>query len=822
MKKASNQSSPNVADAFRRWGYLQADIDPLGFKKRYNHLEIDNLTGPEFEQYRKIYCSKVGAEFMYMPYPEKTQWLADKLENYQADIDPQFILKRLVSAETFEQFIHSKYVGSKWFSLEGLTALIPLVDTILTRAADHGFEVVIIGMAHRGRLSMLHHCTCAEAFGIFACFEDIDPKSSLGGGDTKYHRGATNLYRTKNGKEIRVHLTSNPSHLEAVNPVVMGRVRAKQIRAKDFKGKKILAMLLHGDAAFAGQGCVAESLNFEGLEGYSIGGTVHIITNNLIGFTARPKATVAEMFSSDVAKRSNMPIFHVNAESPEDVVRIGQIAMDYRATFSADVLIDLVGYRRSGHNEMDDATTTSPVLYEKIKNHPRLPYIYAKQIGITSKEIETLAAEKTTELVKDLEIARSMTKQILMFGHLPEYWSNYRGGLYDPAYEVETAVSAELIKEVIENVTKFPDGFNLHPKVGKAYEQRLEMGLGKRPIDWGAAEMLAFGTLLLQGSPVRITGQDARRATFNQRMAVLYDTKTEEIVIPLSKLCRNNAFFEVYDTQLSEAGCVGFEYGFAREYPEALICWEAQFGDFFNGAQIFIDQFLSAGEDKWGLLSAVTMLLPHGYEGMGPEHSSARIERFLQLCAEDNMQVCYPSTSAQYFHLLRRQALQKWRKPLIIFTPKSMLRVPAAAARLEELTQGKFQQIIDDLPEYAGATRVLLASGKIVHELRAERTKGNHSNTAILTIEQFYPFPEKELIEVINKYQDAQTLVWVQEEPANMGALFFVKPILDNLANGKRVSSVKRSASASPSTGSHKAHVIEQEALLKLAFAEFR
>lgn len=811
----------SIANSFRRWGYLQADIDPLGRLAHFPHRELDEARGKEADKWRSIYCGKVGAEFMHMPYPDRTDWVATRLESPSPGLDPSFILERLLSAEEFERFIHLKYVGTKWFSLEGLASMIPLLDSVLTQAAERGVEVAVIGMAHRGRLNSVYHIAGTEPARIFAGFEDVDPESHIGSGDTKYHKGATGLYRTTAGKHIRVHFASNPSHLEAVNAVVMGRVKARQVRMGDEDGSKVVSIIIHGDAAFAGQGIAAEALNFASLRGFSVGGTIHIIANNLIGFTAGPEALHSTRFATDIAKRLPIPIFHVNAESADDVTRIGMLAADYRQEFKSDVVIDLIGFRRFGHNEVDDPTTTSPVLYEKIKSHPKSYEVYAALRGIDKDELTKIEQKVIEHLRAEHDRGKSMTKQE-PFAQLPDYWAPYSGGAYDPSYEVDTAVAAERVREITARLTDIPKGFNIHPKIEKGYEQRREMAEGKRLVDWGMAEALAFGSLLWDGTPVRVVGQDSRRATFNHRQAVFYDTQTGQEHIPLANLKKDQARFDVYDSMLSEAAAVGFEYGYSRDYPEALVCWEAQFGDFVNGAQIIIDQFISAGEDKWNLLSGVTMLLPHGYEGQGPEHSSARIERFLQLAAEDNMQICYPSTAAQYFHLLRRQALQKWRKPLIVFTPKSILRLPAACSDVSELTNGRFTTVLDDADVYAGASRVLVCSGKIVHELRAERKKLDISDTAIIAIEQLYPFPADELTRVIQKYSNAATLVWVQEEPANMGALFFVRPILEELAGNRPVTTVRRAESASPATGSAKAHAIEQEALLKFAFASYR
>jgi 2-oxoglutarate dehydrogenase E1 component len=809
-----------AAELIRRWGYLKADLDPLGEVPPSPHRDLDEalqLESPKIDELVEIYCGKVGAEFMHMPYPDRCDWVAEKMENFAPTFSEEQVLRRLVSAERLESFIHTKYVGSKWFSAEGITSLIPLLDTIIERAAEFEMESVVIGMAHRGRISVLYHIMGIPASTIFAGFEDIDPKSFLGGGDAKYHRGATGTYRSAAGHEVKLHLASNPSHLESVNPVVMGRTKAKQRRLGDETGGKVLAVLIHGDAAFAGQGITAESLNFAELEGFNIGGTIHIVANNLFGFTARPAALHSSKFATEIAKRVAIPIFHVNCESITDVIKIGQLSMDYRKEFRSDVVIDLIGYRRFGHNEMDDPTTTSPVVYDKIKTHPLLFNQYANEIGIAEDKVKAMEAEVMTHLKSEQERVQSMQKQP-PYAEFPEYWDRFVGGLYKPEYEVPTAITAEQLERVARALAKAPQGFNVHPKIQKNMELRLEMGLGNRPIDWGTAEMFAFGSLLEQGVPVRIVGQDARRATFNQRQSALYDIKTGDVAFPLKALEQNGSFFEIYDSCLSELAALGFEYGFTRDFPEALVCWEAQFGDFVNGAQIIIDQYVSAGEDKWGLLSGLVMLLPHGYEGMGPEHSSARIERFLQACGEDNIQVVYPSNAAQHFHLMRRQVLRIWRKPLIVFSPKSILRLGAAAASVADLTTGSFKEVLDDDPSYRGAERLILCSGKLVHELRAERKKTGDTAAAIVTIEQLYPFPEAQLEALLAEYTNVRTVVWAQEEPANMGALFFVKPLLDQIARGRRCVSVKRSSSASPATGSAKAHQIEQEALIKAAF----
>lgn len=811
----------NIVNAFRRWGYLQADLDIFGRLPPFPHPDLDNVKAEEAKKWREIYCGHIGTEFMHMPIPERCAWVAKQLEDNAPSVDKMRIFQRILSAELFEDFVHKRYIGAKRFSLEGIAAVIPLLDTVLDRAVDSGFEVVMMSMAHRGRLTIIVHTIGVPASKTFACFEDVDPRSVLGGGDVKYHRGATGNYQSPSGKTARLHLASNPSHLEAINPVILGRTRARQERLNDREHKKVLCITIHGDAAFAGQGITAETLNFADLPGFSVGGTVHIILNNLLGFTATPIALHSSRFASDVAKRLSIPIFHVNAEYPEDVVRTGQIAIDYRMAFASDVVIDLIGYRRYGHNEADDPTTTSPVLYKKIAEHPRLYQSYGKAIGIDAEKVKKLEEEIMSGFTAEQETATAMTKQPV-FSTFPDYWTPFHGGRYDRSEEVDTFLAKEHITKLTMRLTTVPESFGIHPKVKKVLEDRFSMGQGNKPIDFGMAEALAFASLLWEGTPVRIVGQDSRRGTFNHRQAVLVDTNTEEQYIPLRNLRPEQAHFDVYDSMLSEAAAVGFEYGFSRDYPEALICWEAQFGDFANGAQIIIDQFFAAGEDKWQLLSGLVLLLPHGYEGQGPEHSSARIERFLQLAARDNIQICQPSTAAQYFHLLRRQVLRKWRKPLVVFTPKSMLRAAPASSSLKEFTDGNFYSAILDEPQYDGAERVLFCSGKIVHDLRTERKKRNDFTTAIVPVEQLYPFPEEELAAILRRYVRVKDIIWVQEEAANMGALSFMRPQLEILAGGKPVRSVKRSPCASPATGSYKAHDIEQKSLIQQAFVTYQ
>jgi 2-oxoglutarate dehydrogenase E1 component len=812
-----------VFEAFRRWGYLQANLDPLGLLKPLPSADLE-LTGAAADDARGVYCGTIGAEFMHLPESERRQWIADRLEGPEADVDQRKILERLVRADLFEQVLQARYLGTKRFSLEGVTALIPLLDSILDSAGEHGALDSVIAMSHRGRLNVMVHAACKPPHEVVSGFEDVDPRSVLGAGDVKYHVGATGTYTTTGGQTLNIHIVSNPSHLEAVDPVAMGRARAKQTR-RGADGpivdrsrealNRVWPIVMHGDAAFAGQGIWAETLNLADLRGYTVGGTVHIVVNNLIGFTTPPVQEHSARFASDIAKRQSVPVFHVNAEDPDAVVRVGRLAAEYRAKFGSDVVVDLIGYRRHGHSEVDDPTITQPLTYERIKNHPPLWKIYAERIGVDATPVsEAVRKEYEEEQTR----ARALKKQPHL-RQLPGYWDPYVHGKYDPAYEVDTGLSREKLAELTDGLVRVPGGFHLHPKLAKLLEQRTEMGHGKRPADYGFAEALAFASLVQQGTPIRLTGQDSQRGTFNQRHAVLIDTQTEHNYLTLSHLSRQQAFCEIHNSPLSEAACVGFEYGFSRDYPEALVMWEAQFGDFANGAQVIIDQFLSASEDKWNLPTGLVLLLPHGYEGQGPEHSSARIERFLQLAAEDNLQICQPSNAAQYFHMLRRQALRKWRKPLVVFTPKSMLRHPDASSNIEDFSAPRFLPLVPDR-EIQDAKRILIASGKVGHELRGERRKRKDPSTAIFFLDQLYPLPRTEITAAITAHPNAREIVWVQEEPGNMGALFYVLPRLQRLAQekGLRVRSVKRSASASPATGSAKAHELEQKTLLSLAF----
>ncbi|HVB33914.1 MAG TPA: 2-oxoglutarate dehydrogenase E1 component [Patescibacteria group bacterium] len=800
-------------DNFRRWGFLEADLDPLGFYQPPPHPEL-SMQGELAERARAIYCGTIGAEFMHIPDPEQRRWVQERMEAEAPEVDRQAMLDRLVQADVFEQVLQAHYIGTKRFSLEGTSGVLPLLDEALDAAAGNGTDCVVLAMSHRGRLNLMLNLVGRPATDILAGFEDVDPRSVLGGGDVKYHHGATGEYITRGGRRLEMHMVSNPSHLEAVDPVAMGRSRAKQVRLGRDGRRRVLTVVLHGDAAFAGQGVAAETLNMANLSGYTVGGTFHVVVNNLIGFTTGPADLHSSRFASDVAHRLPIPIFHVNGEDPEAIVRVGRMAEEFRHTFGSDVVVDLVGYRRYGHSEIDDPTITQPVLYAKIKQHPPLSRIYANRIGVDAEPIAKQARER---LEAAMQQASKATK-IPSLHELPGYWSGFELGLWNPALEVDTGVEAGRLARIAERMSAYPRDFSIHPKVKRLLDQRAAMGRGELSLDYGTAEGLAFGTLLTEGVPVRLAGEDSRRGTFNQRHQVLYDTRTEQPYIPLEHIGEDQPRFEIYNSPLSEAAGLGFEYGYSRDYPETLTLWEAQFGDFANGAQVVIDQFIVAGQDKWNLPSGLVLLLPHGYEGQGPEHSSARIERFLQLAARDNIQVCQPSTAAQYFHLLRRQALRRWRKPLVVFTPKSMLRHPDALSPLADFSLPRFVPVVPD-PEVTGASRVLVATGKIGHELRAERRRRQDRSTAILFLDQIYPFPEADLAAQLARHPQAREIVWVQEEPANMGAFHYVFPHLRRMAPDCAVRSVKRSAAASPATGSAKAHELEQKAILELAFA---
>ncbi len=816
---SDEQMRTTVFEIFRRWGYLQASLDPL---KQYLPpepfpVELPDGSDSIAAEARSFYCGTIALEFSHIASPERREWLQAAMEQAYVETPEQqaHTLTQLIHADLFEGTIQQRYLGTKRFSLEGLTALIPFLDRVFEVSAGLGVERCTFAMSHRGRLNVMVNTVGRSATEIFTKFEDVDPRSHLGGGDVKYHQGATGMYVSRQGREVALHLASNPSHLEAVDPVVMGRARARQMRLGKGGQARVLPLIIHGDAAFAGQGIWAETLDLATIAGYEVGGTIQVVVNNLLGFTAEPQEANSSRYSTDVAKRLPIPIFHVNAEDPDAVMRVAKIAAEYRAAFASDVVVDLVGYRRHGHSEVDDPTVTQPRRYARIKETAPLHRSYAERSGVD-------AGAEIAAIQKQLLEEQSHSKEAEhapVLSELPEYWKPYRPGRITGDLDVETGLSAEAVRALVQRIVAAPADFHVHPKVKALLKQREEMGAGTRPFDYGMAELVAYASLLTAGTPVRLSGQDSQRGTFNQRHAVWVDTETELRYSPLANLQPEQARFEVYNSMLSEAGVLGFEYGFSRDYPEALVLWEAQFGDFANGAQIIIDQFIAAGEAKWGLQSGVVLLLPHGYEGQGPEHSSARIERYLQLCATDNMIVAQPSNAAQYFHLLRRQALSPFRKPLIVFTPKSMLRHADAVSPVADFAAPRFEKVLLDV-EAKEARRVLVCTGKIGHNLRVERARRGDTSTAIIFMEQLYPWPTKELETVLAHYPQAEEVVWVQEEPANMGAFTYAYPLLKRACAGRRVLSIKRSAAASPATGSAKAHELEERALIELALGK--
>jgi len=834
--------------AYRVRGHLMADTDPLEYRQR-KHPDLDinqhGLTLWDLErefatggfggkprmQLREIlgvlrdsYCRTVGIEYMHIQNPEERAWIQARVErpHGRADHDEQLrILSRLNVAEAFEMFLQTKFVGQRRFSLEGAESLIPLLDAVLTAAAGENLHESVIGMAHRGRLNVLANIVGKSYRQIFAEFEgNIDPATTHGSGDVKYHLGADGKYVGADGATIPISLVANPSHLEAVDPVMEGVVRAKQdIIDMGEPGFTVLPVMIHGDAAFAGQGVVAETLELSQLRGYRTGGTVHIVVNNQVGFTTSPESSRSSVYSTDVARMIQAPIFHVNGDDPEAVVRVGRLAFAYRQAFAKDVVIDMVCYRRRGHNEADNPSFTQPLMYDLIDAKRSTRKLYTESLigrgDITMEEAEQALRDYQQELERAFTETKDAASQPLEPGALVrpqtvEVPADYAS--------VRTAVPVETVKRIIETQVALPDGFTVHPRLLPQLQRRAAM-VEQDEIDWATGELLAFGATLIDGHSVRLIGQDSRRGTFGQRHAVLVDRHTGEEHVPLRTFNTQTARFHVYDSLLSEYAAVGFEYGYSVARPDALVCWEAQFGDFINGAQTIVDEFISSGEQKWGQRSGVVLMLPHGYEGQGPDHSSARVERFLSLCAQDNMTVAMPSTPASYFHLLRWQALSGRVKPLIVFTPKSMLRLKAAVSAMSDFTSGSFEPVLADpsAGDPAAVRRVVLCSGKIFYDLAARRQASGATDIALLRLERLYPLPVNELVAELAKYPSSAELVWVQEEPANMGAWPYVALHLP-AKTGRTIAVVSRAASSAPASGSAKSSAAEQAAILDALF----
>jgi 2-oxoglutarate dehydrogenase E1 component len=757
--------------------------------------------------FRQTYSRSIGVEFMHLQDPAERHWLIEHMEpvrNAPALQPPERrrILEKLIHSTVFEQFLNTKYVGVTRFSLEGGDALIPGLDALLERASALGCREIILGMAHRGRLNVQANILGKPFTDIFSEFENCyDPEMLVGAGDVKYHNGYLNDLKTTAGRDLRMILMNNPSHLEAVNPVVEGFARGRQEILADEDRKKVLALLIHGDAAFAGQGVVAETLNMSQLDGYATGGTVHVVINNQIGYTTLPEHARSSRYSTDIAKMLMVPVFHVHGENPEAVVHAMRLAVDYRWQFGKDVIVDLVCFRRFGHNEGDEPYFTQPLMYERIRQRPSLDAIYAEKLldekVVDAADVEAAAEALRSRLNADYDAIHA---SVCVFPEhrFYENWKAYSGA-YSPV-SLDTTVGRDRLVSLARRLTRLPNGFSLNPKLEKLLSRRLETVEKGEGIDWANAEALAFASLLAEGHPVRLSGQDCGRGTFSQRHSVRVDTRSAQTHVPLNALADNQAAFSVYDSPLSEAAVMGFDYGYSLARPEGLTLWEAQFGDFANNAQGVIDLFIASGEAKWQRLSGITLLLPHGLEGLGPEHSSARLERFLQLCAEENMQVCQPTTPAQYFHLLRRQVKADFRKPLIVMTPKSLLRHPLAVSSLDEFVKGTFRGVLEDPEADAGASKIVFCSGKIYYELLQRRRELKRTDIALLRVEQLYPFPQNPLRVILTRFKQTQSFCWVQDEPENMGAWTFVRPRLEAFL-GKALSYIGRKASPAPATG---------------------
>lgn len=842
-----------LINMYRVRGHLIANLDPLGAQNTY-FPDLDpttyKLTFWDFDRefitgglipgiktatlreildiLQKTYCEKIGIEYMHIQNSEEKVWLQNKMEpiknspNLSKETKIR-ILDKLIRAELFEHFIHNRFIGHKRFSIEGSETLLPVLDLILNEAGDNEIQEVVIGMAHRGRLNVLANIIGKSYESIFSEFEDIvDPNSIEGSGDVKYHLGASGKYITYSGKEIRVTLSSNPSHLEWVNPVVEGIVRAKQTRLGDSKlHKKIMPLLIHGDAAFAGQGIVAETLNLSQLSGYRTGGTVHIIVNNQIGFTTTPEDARSSVYATDVAKMIQAPIFHVNGDDPEASLWAAKLAFEFCRKFKKDVVVDLFGYRRHGHNEGDEPGFTQPLLYEKIKNHPSVKTIYANKLienGVISND-ELIKREEDFNHKLTIAYDKIKKRSIEFKVDIPLAVSKEKIAAVKPVER--TSISEETLRTIVNSITSLPSNFAIHPKLKKFMEKRKDLIDGKIQVDWAYAETLAFGSLLLEGTPVRLSGQDSVRGTFSQRHLALTDIHTGEDYFFLNHISPKQAKLEALDSLLSEAAVLGFEYGYSVADPLALVIWEAQFGDFANGAQIIIDNFIVASYEKWKVQNSLVLLLPHGYEGQGPEHSSARLERFLILCAQENMFVCNLTTPAQYFHALRRQIKHAVRKPLVILTPKSLLRLPEAKSPKEEFTSGKFREIIDDnlIKDRKSVEKIILTSGKVYYDLLKYRNDNKISNLPLVRVEQYYPFNYELFQKVVDSYPNSKKIIWVQEEPKNMGAWSYISHrVLGSIPINKDIVYVGRPEGASPAVGSAKLSAQQQKDLVEQAF----
>ena len=808
--------------SLERLGLDSTDMEEIHFTGNYlGGLRMK--VGEILERLRKTYCGNVGVEYLHLQATEKRRWIQSKIE--PNDNQPNFpheeklrILRKIIQAEEFENFLHTRYVGQKRFSLEGGESLITALDSIFQKCPDEGVEEIVMGMAHRGRLNVLANVMGKSHEFIFREFsENFVPDGAHGSGDVKYHLGYESVRTTSSGQQVMIHLSPNPSHLEAVNGVVEGKARARQRLRGDSERRRVLPVLIHGDAAMAGQGVVAEVFNFSKLPGYRTGGTIHVVVNNQIGFTTDPTDARSSLYCTDVAKIIEAPIFHVNGNDPMSVAMVAELALEYRQKFQEDVVIDINCYRKHGHNEADDPAFTQPILYQKIKQMPSISATLSDQLvkggELDEKESEEIHHRLRRQLDATLEKVRTVKKSSTFEGSVAIRQIPYD---FSP---VNTAVPKKALDKVAHALTSFPNDFNLNSKIKRQIETKAKNFKSGRGIDWALAEQLAFGSLMLEGTPVRLSGQDSERGTFSHRHAAWYDSKDRTRYVPLLEMEDRKGKFCVYNSLLSEAAVLAFDYGYSLDYPSMLAIWEAQFGDFANGAQVIIDQFIMSGEDKWGAVSDLVLLLPHGFEGQGPEHSSARLERFLQGCAEDNVVVANMSTPAQYFHALRRQKIKEYAKPLIVMAPKSLLRHKLCISELKEFTNGSFEEFIPDPTPPKNPNTLVLCSGKVYYDLLEGREAVRSPKASIMRVEQFYPFHADKFRELFKPFAKVNRLVWCQEEPQNMGAWSFLAPIIEEVID-RRPEFVGRSATASPATGSLTLHKIEQAELIANALGE--
>ena len=837
---------------YRVRGHLKAKLDPLGIdrgetpelspqryglsekdmQRRLDSSAVEHVKGDTLDviltKLQNTYCRSIGAQFMHIDNRNIRDWLQKRMESTENRLDlaeetQRRIYARLADASIFEEFVRRKFVGAKTFSLEGAETLIPLIDLALEKAGEHGVQEVVMGMAHRGRLNVMANILKKRAMNIFWSFDDPNPEMSRGGGDVRYHLGYSSDWKTARGDRLHISLCFNPSHLEFVNTVAMGRTRCKQDHRGDAARRHVMNVLIHGDAAFAGEGVVQETLNLSQLDGYRVGGTLHIVINNQVGFTTEPKQGRSTTYATDVAKMLQIPIFHVNGEDPEAVAQVVSIAMDFRNEFQRDVVIDLYAYRRWGHNEGDEPRFTQPRMYAEIDRRASVREQYLARLHslghITESVAEEIQQQRTEKLESEFEASKHEAfvpdTQTLAAG-----WSDFFGGP-EPVEKTDTTFDQQRLSELVDAMTRVPGEFSHHKKLKRLIANRRSMASGDTSFDWATAELAAFATLLDQGHAIRLTGQDCQRGTFSQRHAVMHDVKSGQTYMPLAQLRDGQPRVELHNSPLSEAGVLGFEWGYSLDAPNALVMWEAQFGDFWNCAQVIVDQFIASAEDKWNRLSGLVMLLPHGFEGQGPEHCSARVERFLAMTAEHNIQVVQPTTPAQYFHLLRRQVIRKWRKPLVVLTPKSLLRHPEVVSPRSELAEGTFQKVLGD-PDVDLDTvkRVMLCTGKVYYDLNKFRQENKIENVALIRIEQLYPLTSDELFASLDGISRSADVFYVQEEPLNMGSWPYIKLNYgdDFAAAGWNLVPVTRAESASPSTGSMAAHLMEQKELLEAAF----